>query len=53
MSDRDFLIHIIGEICTYAISNGMDPDDTLGTIANSILSLLKISTFNNWNMEEG
>ena len=48
MSDTDFMTHIISEICTYAVENEMEPDDTLETIAENILALLKISTFNSW-----
>lgn len=48
MNDNEFLSHIISEICDYAVKNGMEPDDTLDAIANSIATLLKISTFNNW-----
>ena len=48
MSDADFMTHIISEICTYAVENEMEPDDTLETIAENILALLKISTFNSW-----
>ena len=48
MDDAEFMTHIIGEICDYAVRNGMEPDDTLHTIADNIKALLKISTFNNW-----
>ena len=51
MSDTEFMTHIISEICNYAVENGMEPDDTLGTIADNILSLLEISTFNNWKLK--
>ena len=36
-----------------AVTNGMEPDDTLATVADNILSLLEISTFNNWKPKEG
>lgn len=48
MSDTDFMAHIISEICTYAVKHEMEPDDTLETISENILALLKISTFNSW-----
>ena len=48
MKDNEFLIEIIAQICDYAVRNGMEPDDTLETIAGSILELLEISTFDNW-----
>ena len=49
MGDAEFMTHIIGEICDYAVRNGMEPDDTLHTIADNIKALLEISTFNGWN----
>lgn len=48
MNDEIFLLHIITEICDYAVENQMEPNDTLKTISENILSMLKISTFNNW-----
>ena len=52
MSDTEFMSHIIAEICNYAVSNGMEPDDVLGTVADNILSLLEVSTFNGWTCTE-
>jgi len=52
MSDTEFMSNIIVEICNYAVANSMEPDDTLATVANNILSLLEISTFNNWKPKE-
>lgn len=52
MSDNEFMVKIIGDICNYAVANGMEPDDTLSTVADNILSLLEISTFNNWVFKE-
>ena len=51
MNDTEFMVHIIVEICDYAVKNGMEPNDTLETIADNIKALLKISTFNNWKNE--
>lgn len=48
MSDTEFLAHLISEICTYAVKNEMEPNDTLKTVAENILMLLEISTFNGW-----
>ncbi len=50
MDDKDFMAQIIAEICNYAVLNGMEPDDTLGTVADNILALLEIATFNNWEL---
>ena len=52
MTDTEFLTHIIREICNYAVKNGMEPDDTLGTVADNIKALLEISTFNHWKAKE-
>ncbi|MBR6859731.1 MAG: hypothetical protein IKM73_00220 [Acidaminococcaceae bacterium] len=52
MSDTEFMSHIIAEICNYAVKNGMEPDDTLCTVADNILDLLEISTFNSWTFKE-
>lgn len=49
MTDAEFMTHIIGEICDYAVKNEMEPDDTLKTVADNIKALLEISTFNGWN----
>ncbi len=46
--DAEFLSLIISYICSYSVENGMEPDDSLRTIAQNILKLLEISTFNNW-----
>lgn len=48
MSDTEFMTHIISEICTYAVEHKMEPDIALETIAENILELLEISTFNSW-----
>ena len=48
MTDMEFLTHIIGEICDYAVKNDMEPDDTLGAVADNIKALLEISSFNHW-----
>ena len=48
MSDEKFMTDIIAQICGYAIKNGYEPDDTLKTVAENILKILEISTFNGW-----
>lgn len=45
--DRRFLLHIIDEIAKYANKHGMEIDDTIGKIADCLLLLLQVSTFNN------
>ena len=53
MNDHEFMAHIISEICDYACKNKMQPNATLKTVAENILSLLEISTFNKWEPKEG
>jgi hypothetical protein len=48
MNEKEFMTHIITEICDYAVDNDMEPNDTLSTIADNIKALLEISTFNRW-----
>jgi len=48
MTDTEFITNIITEICEYAVKNDMEPDDTLRTLADNILMLLEISSFNNF-----
>ena len=50
--DIDFLLTIITQICNYSVKNNMLPDETIKTISESMLSLLKISSFNGWRGEE-
>jgi hypothetical protein len=52
MNDEKFMSEIIAEICNYAVKNGMEPNDTLNTIAHNILAMLEICTFNNWEVTE-
>ena len=52
MNDYNFMAHIISEICDYACKNKMQPNATLKTVAENILSVLEISTFNNWEPKE-
>ena len=52
MSDTDFLTRVISTICSYAVKNDMEPDETLRTVAENILTLLKFSTFNSWGKDE-
>lgn len=48
-SDRKFLVHIIVEICNYAVNNNMVPDDTLSAIAEAIILYLEVATCNGWS----
>ena len=50
--DMGFLLAIIAQICDYSVKNNMLPDETIKTISENMLSLLKISSFNGWRGEE-
>lgn len=43
--DRKFLIDVLFLIRDYARANDMDEDETIKTVAENMLSLLKIATF--------
>lgn len=49
--DTEFLKNILVQICDYAVKNNFQPDETIEIMAESMLALLKISTFNSWNVE--
>lgn len=44
--DTDFFTNILAQICDYAVKNNLKPDETINTVAENMLSLLKIATFN-------
>ena len=50
--DTEFLKNILVQICDYAVKNNLQPDETIEIMAESMLALLKISTFNSWNAEK-
>ena len=50
--DAKFHVHILAEICDYAVQQGMDPDDTVRAVANNLLAMLTICSFNNWGEGE-
>lgn len=39
--DKKFLIEVIGKIVNYANDNGMEPDETIKTIAENMINLLE------------
>lgn len=47
-ADSEFFTSIISQICDYAVDNGLDPDDTLKSIAAYIVSLTEIASFREW-----
>lgn len=42
---------IIAQICNYAIDNGLQPNDTIKTVADNLHAVCKIANFNNWHKE--
>ena len=50
--DMAFLTNIISKICDYAVDNGLNPTDTVKTVANNLLALCEISNFDNWHKED-
>lgn len=49
-TDQELISNILDEICEYAVLNNMVPDETLRIMAENILALLEISTFNNYQV---
>lgn len=49
-TDEELMSNILDEICEYAVLNKMVPDETLRIMAENILALLEISTFNNYQV---
>lgn len=50
--DADLLNSIISQICNYSVENDMSPNESLKTVAHSILELLEIATFDDWKVNE-
>lgn len=50
--DMKFITEIVSQICDYAVDNGLNPTDTLKTIAGNIIALTQISNFDNWKRRE-
>lgn len=46
--DSKFMVQVISLIASYAIENDMSPNETIKTVAENMLGLLKIATFENW-----
>lgn len=48
----ELLTQVISSIASYAIENKMSPNETIKTVAENMLCLLKIATFENWEKKE-
>lgn len=46
--DSELMIQVISLIASYAVENDMSPNETIKTVAENMLGLLKIATFENW-----
>lgn len=51
-NDTELFKNILVQICDYSVKNNLQPDTSIEIIARSLLSILKISTFNNWSVKE-
>ena len=49
--DMQLLNSIIAQICNYAVDKGLQPNDTIKTVADNLHALCKIANFNNWQKE--
>lgn len=46
--DSELMIQVISLIASYAVENDMSSNETIKTVAENMLGLLKIATFENW-----
>ena len=46
------MTQVISLIASYAIENKMSPNETIKTVAENMLCLLEIATFENWEKKE-
>lgn len=46
--DSELMAQVISLIASYAIENDMSPNETIKTVAEDMLVLLEIATFDNW-----
>ena len=44
--DLEFLVDVLFQIRDYALAHEQEPDETLRTVADWILGLLEVATFN-------
>lgn len=45
---KSLLTYVVCFICEFAKENGMSPNKTLESVANDILSMIKIGDFDEW-----
>lgn len=51
--DSELMVRVISLIASYAVENDMSPNETIKTVAENMLSLLKIANFENWGEKRG
>ena len=50
--DSDLMTQVISLIASYAIENEINPNEAIKTVAEDMLCLLEIATFENWEKKE-
>ncbi len=50
--DNELIAQVISLIASYAIENEMSPNETIKTVAENMLCLLEIATFENWGEKD-
>lgn len=50
--DNELMVQVISLIVSYAIENEMSPNETIKTVAENMLFLLEIATFENWGKKD-
>lgn len=51
-NDSELMTQVISLITSYAIENEMSPNETIKTVAENMLCLLEIATFENWREKD-
>ena len=51
--DSEIMAQVISLVASYAIENEMSPDETIKTVAENMLYLLEIATFENFSLKKG
>ena len=50
--DSKLMAEVLSLIASYAIKNEMNPNETIKTVAENMLFLLEIATFENWGEKD-
>lgn len=51
--DSELMARVISLIASYAVENDMSPNETIKTVAENMMGLLKIANFENWGENRG